>query len=118
MLYLGCERERLHTRHLGLQLCIYYSPLRLAGWLKHFWAVFSGDGCGFIVQKRMADWVDGKQVLIEGEPLVASICGSGCATIGMGAAMNAPHGPSEQELVAQTLKTAPWIEVTPDTVGC
>jgi hypothetical protein len=31
-----------------------------------------GDGCGFIVQKRMADWVDGKQVLIEGEPLVSS----------------------------------------------
>ena len=30
-----------------------------------------GDGCGFIVQKRMADWVDGKQVLIEGEPLVS-----------------------------------------------
>ena len=40
---------------------------------------------------------------------VASICGSSCATIGMGAAMNAPHGPSEQELVAQTLKTAPGM---------
>ena len=28
-----------------------------------------GDGCGFIVQKRMSEWVDGQQVLIEGEPL-------------------------------------------------
>ena len=77
-----------------------------------------GDGCGFIVQKRMADWVDGKQVLIEGEPLVASICGSACATIGMGAAMNAPHGPSEQELVAQTLKTAMLDPLNIDAVEC
>ena len=30
----------------------------------------SGDGCGFAVQKRIADWIDGKQVYIEGEPLV------------------------------------------------
>ncbi|CAK9079433.1 Phenolphthiocerol/phthiocerol polyketide synthase subunit A ((Phenol)carboxyphthiodiolenone synthase subunit A) (Beta-ketoacyl-acyl-carrier-protein synthase I) (Phthiocerol synthesis polyketide synthase type I PpsA) [Durusdinium trenchii] len=77
-----------------------------------------GDGCGFIVQKRMADWVDGRQVLIEGEPLVASICGSSCATIGMGAAMNAPHGPSEQELVAQTLKTAMLDPLNIDAVEC
>lgn len=77
-----------------------------------------GDGCGFIVQKRMADWVDGKQVLIEGEPLVASICGSSCATIGLGAAMNAPHGPSEQELVAQTLKTAMLDPLNIDAVEC
>ena len=32
----------------------------------------SGDGCGFAVQKRMAEWVDGKQVYIEGEPLVSA----------------------------------------------
>ena len=35
------------------------------------------------------------QVLFGRRGQVASICGSGCATIGMGAAMHAPHGPSE-----------------------
>ncbi|CAJ1347825.1 unnamed protein product [Effrenium voratum] len=77
-----------------------------------------GDGCGFIVQKRMSEWVDGQQVLIEGEPLVASICGSSCATIGMGASMHAPHGPSEQELVAQTLKTAMLDPLNIDAIEC
>ncbi|CAE7252494.1 ppsA [Symbiodinium sp. CCMP2592] len=77
-----------------------------------------GDGCGFAVQKRMAEWVDGKQVYIEGEPLVGSICGSSCGSVGMAAAMHAPHGPSEQENIAQALQTAMLDALNIDAVEC
>mmetsp|Transcript_72973 Transcript_72973/g.171033 ORF Transcript_72973/g.171033 Transcript_72973/m.171033 type:complete len:756 (+) Transcript_72973:37-2304(+) len=77
-----------------------------------------GDGCGFAVQKRLADWVDGQQVYIEGEPLVGSICGSSCGTVGTAASMHAPHGPSEQENVAQALQTAMLDALNIDAVEC
>ena len=54
----------LHIGHLGLQQKCSASTF-------HSETCCGGDGCGFILQKRMADWVDGKQVLIEGEPLVS-----------------------------------------------
>eukprot|EP00930_Biecheleria_cincta_P098875 TRINITY_DN9052_c0_g2_i1.p1 TRINITY_DN9052_c0_g2~~TRINITY_DN9052_c0_g2_i1.p1 ORF type:complete len:1203 (+),score=231.24 TRINITY_DN9052_c0_g2_i1:243-3611(+) len=65
-----------------------------------------GDGCGFVCLKRLADWVDGQQVYIEGEPLIGTVCGSTCNSNGLGASMTAAHGPSEQELLTQTLRTA------------
>ena len=46
-------------------------------WCCHLTTPRRGDGCGFVVQKRMADWVDGRQVLIEGEPLAARLRGAG-----------------------------------------
>eukprot|EP00931_Biecheleriopsis_adriatica_P073763 TRINITY_DN47990_c0_g1_i1.p1 TRINITY_DN47990_c0_g1~~TRINITY_DN47990_c0_g1_i1.p1 ORF type:complete len:1197 (+),score=220.30 TRINITY_DN47990_c0_g1_i1:254-3592(+) len=77
-----------------------------------------GDGVGFVVLKRLADWVDGQQVYVEGEPLIGSLCGSTCSSNGMAASLTAPHGPSEQELIAQTLKTAGLEPMNIDAVEC
>ncbi|CAE8590598.1 unnamed protein product, partial [Polarella glacialis] len=77
-----------------------------------------GDGCGFVVLKRIADWVDGVQVYIEGEPLVGTICGSTLNSNGCAASLSAPHGPSEQELVAQALRSAGLDPTNIDAVEC
>lgn len=65
-----------------------------------------GDGCGFVTLKRLADWVDGQQVYAEDEPLVGTICASTCNSNGMGVSLTAAHGPSVQELLSQSLRTA------------
>lgn len=60
---------------------VYLAQMQAAGLLGNLGRCFTwdvsamgytmGDGCGFVVQKRMAEWVEGRQVLIEGEPLAA-----------------------------------------------
>lgn len=63
-------RDAADTTHMFSLLAVVKWPYYVHAFLAQ------GDGCGFIVQKRMADWVDGRQVLIEGEPLVRAPSGT------------------------------------------
>lgn len=66
-----------------------------------------GDGCGFVCLKRLTETVEGEQVFIQDQ---ANACGVIAASTmnsnGVNSAMNAPNGPSEQELVAEAVRHA------------
>jgi len=77
-----------------------------------------GDGCGFVVQKRLTDNVDGQRVFIEGEPLEGVIASAAMNSSGMAASMSAPSGPSDQELVAEACRNANVSGANVDSVEC
>mmetsp|Transcript_143161 Transcript_143161/g.398971 ORF Transcript_143161/g.398971 Transcript_143161/m.398971 type:complete len:1166 (-) Transcript_143161:183-3680(-) len=76
-----------------------------------------GDGCGFVVLKRLTETVEGEQVFIEGEgPLNGVIAASTMNSNGINSAMNAPSGPAEQELVAEAVRHAGLVGLNVDAV--
>lgn len=77
-----------------------------------------GDGCGFVVLKKITEMVDGVQVYIEGEPLAGTICSSIMKSSGSGASMHAPNGAVEQEMVAEALRTSGLDAMNIDAVEC
>nr|AQS99206.1 type I polyketide synthase [Gambierdiscus excentricus] len=76
-----------------------------------------GDGCGFVVLKRLTEMVEGEQLYIEDNaPLNGVIAASTMNSNGANSAINAPNGPSEQELVADAVKHAGLIGQNVDAV--
>uniref|UniRef100_A0A7S0A995 Ketosynthase family 3 (KS3) domain-containing protein n=1 Tax=Pyrodinium bahamense TaxID=73915 RepID=A0A7S0A995_9DINO len=76
------------------------------------------DCCSMACLKRLTETVKGEQVYIEGEPLCGTIAGCAMNSNGLNAKMNAPHGPAQQELVAEALRTAALAPVNIDAVEC
>lgn len=64
------------------------------------------DCVGAVVLKRYTETVDGERQFIEDEPLVGVIASSTLNTNGRAASMNAPHGPSMMELIADAIRNA------------
>eukprot|EP00408_Alexandrium_pacificum_P025336 CAMPEP_0171183242 /NCGR_PEP_ID=MMETSP0790-20130122/15179_1 /TAXON_ID=2925 /ORGANISM="Alexandrium catenella, Strain OF101" /LENGTH=1162 /DNA_ID=CAMNT_0011648215 /DNA_START=63 /DNA_END=3551 /DNA_ORIENTATION=+ len=66
-----------------------------------------GDGCGFVLLKRLTEMADGEQVFIkdQAEPW-GVIAASTMNSNGVNSSMNAPNGPAEQELVAEAVRHA------------
>lgn len=77
-----------------------------------------GDGCGFVVLKKLTETVDGAQVYIQDEPLVGAVCGSIMNSSGGGAAMHSPNGAAEQQLIAEALRSAGLQPLNIDAVEC
>lgn len=64
-----------------------------------------GDGVAAVALKAHSQLVDGKYVTSEEEPL-GSIAGAMMNNNGKGASLSAPHGPAEQEVVAEAIRNA------------
>mmetsp|Transcript_70295 Transcript_70295/g.227598 ORF Transcript_70295/g.227598 Transcript_70295/m.227598 type:complete len:629 (-) Transcript_70295:78-1964(-) len=61
---------------------------------------------------------EGEQVEIEGEPRWGVIAACAMNSNGVNASMNAPNGPSEQELVAEAVRNAGLVGMNIDAVEC
>nr|AQS99229.1 type I polyketide synthase [Gambierdiscus excentricus] len=77
-----------------------------------------GDGSSMFCLKRLTENVQGEQVYIEGEPLCGTLAGCSMSSNGKNSTMNAPHGPAEQELVAETVRQAWLAPVNIDAFEC
>jgi len=74
-----------------------------------------GDGVAAVTLKASSQLVDGKYVTSEEEPL-GSIAGAMMNNNGKGASLSAPHGPAEQEVVAEALQNASIVPADVDAV--
>mmetsp|Transcript_103657 Transcript_103657/g.323091 ORF Transcript_103657/g.323091 Transcript_103657/m.323091 type:complete len:1165 (+) Transcript_103657:83-3577(+) len=76
-----------------------------------------GDGCGFVCLKRLTENVEGEQVMIQDQAAcLGVIAASTMNSNGVNSAMNAPNGPSEQELVAEAVRHAGLMGQNVDAV--
>nr|AQS99298.1 type I polyketide synthase [Gambierdiscus excentricus] len=65
-----------------------------------------GDGACNLCMRHLVEVVDGELVLREGEPLVGVVAGSSVNCNGRSASVQAPHGPSEQEVISTCIRAA------------
>jgi len=77
-----------------------------------------GDGCGFVVLKRLTEMQDGQQVLVEGEPTYGQVAACKMNSNGIHATLGTPSGPAEQELVAETIRSGGLSPLNIDAVEC
>ncbi|HEY1278364.1 MAG TPA: type I polyketide synthase, partial [Acidimicrobiales bacterium] len=68
-----------------------------------------GEGCGVVVLKRLADAV------ADGDPIAAVIRGSAVNQDGRSAAMSAPNGLAQQDVVRRAMRCG---RVRPEQIGC
>lgn len=77
-----------------------------------------GDGCGFIVQNRLTETVEGEKVWIEGKNLEGIMAAGIMSSNGGGAAMHAPSGAADQEMISEALRNAHLSPECIDLMEC
>lgn len=65
-----------------------------------------GDGVAAVAVKCLTELVDGSYVTNDQDPLIGSIAGAMMNNNGKGASLAAPHGPAEQEAIAEAIRNA------------
>ncbi|CAE8642132.1 unnamed protein product [Polarella glacialis] len=76
-----------------------------------------GDGVAAVAVKPMTTLVDGNYVTSEDPPL-GSIAGAMMNNNGKGASLASPHGPAEQEAIAEAIRNASISPADVDAVEC
>lgn len=77
-----------------------------------------GDNVGFVCLRRLTENIDGQEEYIQGQNLEGIIAASALNSTGRSAAMNAPSGASDQELLSQALRNASISPASIDSVEC
>jgi len=112
--------SQVHDLAIGIAAHILLAPVfwpsqSSSGWLSRQGRCFTfdesadgyirADGVGACAMKPMAQMVDGEIVIGE-EPVIGCLAGATMNNNGRGASLAAPHGPSEQEAIADALRNA------------